>query len=125
MQEANSTSFEKSVPTGDAEVDARQRKRLQEELARLEKNRERRHAREKQKGVAADSSAGGAASPNGDPQTAATGKQQQATQRKCANCGQVGHIKTNKKLCPLLNGTIKQEDGFYNAAFMGAPPTMP
>ena len=29
------------------------------------------------------------------------------------------------RLCPLLNGTIKQEDGFNNAAFMGAPPTMP
>ena len=28
------------------------------------------------------------------------------------------------RLCPLLNGTIKQEDGFNNAAFMGAPPTM-
>ncbi|KAH0257055.1 hypothetical protein KCU71_g21757, partial [Aureobasidium melanogenum] len=26
------------------------------------------------------------------------------------NCGQVGHIKTNKKLCPMLNGTMKQED---------------
>jgi hypothetical protein len=29
------------------------------------------------------------------------------------------------RLCPLLNGTVKQEDGFNNAAFMGAPPTMP
>jgi hypothetical protein len=29
------------------------------------------------------------------------------------------------RLCPLLNGTIRQEDGFKNAAFMGAPPTMP
>jgi len=28
------------------------------------------------------------------------------------------------RLCPLLNGTIKQEDGYNNAAFMGAPPTM-
>jgi len=28
------------------------------------------------------------------------------------------------RLCPLLNGTIKPEDGFNNAAFMGAPPTI-
>ncbi|KAF3764342.1 hypothetical protein M406DRAFT_91625 [Cryphonectria parasitica EP155] len=28
------------------------------------------------------------------------------TTRKCANCGMVGHIKTNKKLCPVLNGSM-------------------
>ncbi|KAF4124885.1 transcription initiation factor TFIID subunit 1 [Geosmithia morbida] len=33
------------------------------------------------------------------------------TTRKCANCGQVGHIKTNKKLCPLLNGTMSGDNG--------------
>jgi hypothetical protein len=33
-------------------------------------------------------------------------------------------IRLPHRLCPLLNGTIKQEDGFNNAAFMGAPPTM-
>jgi hypothetical protein len=27
-----------------------------------------------------------------------------------------------QRLCPLLNGTIKQEDAFNNAAFMNAPP---
>ncbi|CAN9283767.1 unnamed protein product [Alternaria alternata] len=32
------------------------------------------------------------------------------TPRKCANCGKVGHIKTNKQLCPLLNGQRKQDD---------------
>jgi hypothetical protein len=33
-------------------------------------------------------------------------------------------ISPSTRLCPLLNGTIKQEDGYNNAAFMGAPPTM-
>lgn len=28
------------------------------------------------------------------------------TTRKCANCGQIGHIKTNRKLCPMLNGQV-------------------
>ncbi|RYN22743.1 hypothetical protein AA0115_g8998 [Alternaria tenuissima] len=38
-----------------------------------------------------------------------------ATPRKCANCGEVGHIKTNTKLCPLLNGQRKQNDTFRDA----------
>jgi transcription initiation factor TFIID subunit 1 len=108
------------MPTGDAELDARNRKRhdlspplpsiceiadgcfysLEDELARLEKNKDRRLAREKAKGLTAPSPADAAISPD----DAAAGKPQpQGTQRKCANCGQVGHIKTNKKYsrtCP-------------------------
>jgi len=72
---------------------------MEQELARLEKNRERRFARDRAKGLAVPSPAGTAISPDGEPLTpaAAGGKQPQATQRKCANCGQIGHIKTNKK----------------------------
>lgn len=73
---------------------------LEEELARLEKNKDRRLAREKAKGITAPSPAPDTAmSPDGDAAaTAGPSKQQpQGTQRKCANCGQVGHIKTNKK----------------------------
>lgn len=77
--------------------------RLALELARLERNRERRFAREKAKGIttASPSDAGGAGSP-GSPSgsTVLPAKQQPGTQRKCANCGQVGHIKTNKKCAP-------------------------
>jgi ribosomal protein L37E len=77
--------------------------RIAAELARLERNRERRFAREKAKGItaASPSDAGAAGSP-GSPSasTPAASKQQQGTQRKCANCGQVGHIKTNKKCAP-------------------------
>ena len=47
-----------------------------------------------------------------------------ATSRKCANCGQVGHIKTNKKLCPLLNGTMKPENGGFGEAFSAGPPAL-
>ncbi|KAH7411645.1 hypothetical protein DE146DRAFT_627699 [Phaeosphaeria sp. MPI-PUGE-AT-0046c] len=35
--------------------------------------------------------------------------------RKCAGCGEVGHIKTNKVLCPLLIG--------QRSSARGAPPT--
>lgn len=77
--------------------------RLAMELARLVRNRERRFAREKARGITAPSPSepGGPGSP-GSPSgsTSLAGRQQQGTQRKCANCGQVGHIKTNKKCAP-------------------------
>jgi len=68
--------------------------RLKKELERLEKNKERRLAREKGKGVHFDGAADDADSPS-SPATGTT--KVGGTQRKCANCGQVGHIKTNKK----------------------------
>lgn len=94
---------------------------VRKELARLERNKERRHAREKQKGIfrAEESQAG---SPSSTP--APAHEKGAATTRKCANCGEVGHIRTNSKLCPLLNGTIKRDpgdSGFGN----GAPPPAP
>ena len=65
------------------------------ELLRLERNRDRRFAREKQK-AGVSGGAGSPRSPN-SPATNIGSKGGQGTQRKCANCGQVGHIKTNKK----------------------------
>lgn len=61
--------------------------RLVEELARLERNQERRVGREKAKGTY---------QPNNGPDSPSTGKPV-GTQRKCKRCGQVGHISTNKK----------------------------
>ena len=59
-------------------------------MARLERNKERRYAREKAKGLG-DGDAGGVGG-------SSTGVGKPAgTQRRCANCGQIGHIKTNKK----------------------------
>ncbi len=110
-------------PTGDAEKDARQRKRqdivpshgriykianrcvrLEEELAKLEKNAARRKQRTKNKAAlaGATSPGGTAMSPDGDG-GGGGGKNTQPTQRKCANCGQVGHIKTNKKSVKCRN----------------------
>ncbi len=64
-------------------------------MARLERNKDRRIARDKQKGIWHDGAAESPASP-GSPSTVAPAKST-GTSRKCANCGQVGHIKTNKK----------------------------
>ncbi|KAJ5595902.1 transcription initiation factor TFIID [Penicillium hetheringtonii] len=109
--EALTTKLESLKPTGDAEVDARNRKLIENELSRLNRNKERRFAREKQKGI----SRSGESSMDGKPA---------GTQRKCANCGQVGHIKTNKKLCPLLNGTMKPEDRVTDSAFSMSAPVL-
>ncbi|OJJ30354.1 hypothetical protein ASPWEDRAFT_45906 [Aspergillus wentii DTO 134E9] len=118
--EALTTKLESLQPTGDPEIDSRNKKLLEAELSRLNRNKERRFAREKQKG-AARASTGDSPAEGGSGGTGKTA----GTQRKCANCNQVGHIKTNKKLCPLLNGTMKQEDRVSDSAFaMGAPPAV-
>ncbi|PKS12838.1 hypothetical protein jhhlp_001050 [Lomentospora prolificans] len=77
------------IPTGDASMDRVFAKKITAELDRLEKNRERRLQREQNKKL--QDGAGSARSPD------ATEKPITGTTRKCANCGQVGHIKTNKK----------------------------
>ena len=64
--------------------------RLLDELARLERNKERRYAREKAKGLGDGDASGVAGLSTGAGKPA-------GTQRRCANCGQIGHIKTNKK----------------------------
>ncbi|KAF2122441.1 hypothetical protein BDV96DRAFT_461431, partial [Lophiotrema nucula] len=102
-------------PTGNAEFDQQQQAKLRAELARLTRNVERREGREKAKGihVSQTSVPGTPSLPNG-------GKNAGATPRKCANCGEVGHIKTNKKLCPLLNGQKSKTDTFKDAASAAA-----
>ncbi|KAF1988187.1 hypothetical protein K402DRAFT_30707 [Aulographum hederae CBS 113979] len=89
-KELQSINLEQLKPTGDPEKDAQQRKRIQKEIARLNRNVERRHVREKAKANASASTPGSPGASGGPVKGA-------ATQRKCANCGQVGHIKTNKK----------------------------
>ncbi|KAL9593256.1 MAG: hypothetical protein Q9219_007628, partial [cf. Caloplaca sp. 3 TL-2023] len=80
-------------PTGDVEQDRILLQAVGGELARLERNKDRRIAREKQKGQYNSDFAN---SP-GSPATVTPAPSKiVGTQRKCANCGQVGHIKTNK-----------------------------
>ncbi len=62
-------------------------------------------------------------SPDPDGSFTAGGKNTQPTQRKCANCGQVGHIKTNKKsvkpnLCKRCDLPIDRKVG---SVLMDAP----
>ncbi|KAH7138190.1 hypothetical protein B0J11DRAFT_424393 [Dendryphion nanum] len=113
QEQLEAMTIDKIQPTGNAEFDAQQKLKLQAELARLKRNVERREGREKAKGLHPMAPGGGAGSGKGG-----------ATPRKCANCGEVGHIKTNKKLCPLLNGSKKQSDTFKDAN-AGSPATVP
>lgn len=126
--------------TGDKEFDALQVKAAEAELARIYRSMDRREARQRAKGIANSPSA--ANSPAGDdmddigpgtphgagPGTGKRGGRKkvnpEGTGRRCANCGQIGHIKTNKKLCPLLNGQMRLEDqhtGFGGGGGPGNP----
>ncbi|KAK6503275.1 hypothetical protein TWF481_008304 [Arthrobotrys musiformis] len=121
-QEIRTESLMKDItnlkPTGDVAADADRKKVLEKELARLMRNKERRQARERQnekkrKQLGLDDGSG-----------AGDGAPKGGTTRKCANCGQVGHIKTNKKLCPMLNGTLgPKADGVGTPGGGTAPGT--
>jgi hypothetical protein len=88
-------SFEDIKPTGDSDYDKEQFRKLQQEFARLTRNIERREGREKAKGVYRSQTGDG---------SAPIGKSG-STPRKCANCGEVGHIKTNKKYAKTISFT--------------------
>ncbi|CRK11332.1 hypothetical protein BN1723_017223, partial [Verticillium longisporum] len=74
---------------------------INKELERLNRNKARRKARESQKGIHHPKSGNGGDGGSPEPDKVATG-----TSRKCNNCGQVGHIKTNKNsFAPLPSFT--------------------
>lgn len=91
---------------------------MENELARLQRNQDRRIARNATKANAEGIVGGGASTAPGTTTTAtpahATSSKQtgskkgvgkgKSTTRKCATCGEIGHIKTNKS-CPMYNET--------------------
>ncbi|KAG9067179.1 hypothetical protein KI688_011960 [Linnemannia hyalina] len=89
--EESAINMEALEPTDDEAKNQRMKKRIMEELARLNRNQERRMARAAAKA--------GSAAPElpVNPATAALKKKKVV--RQCSNCGALGHMKTNKK-CP-------------------------
>jgi hypothetical protein len=85
QQRLLSMNIDDIKPTGNAEFDHQQMLKLKAEMARLQRNIERREGREKAKGI-----------------VPSNGKSN-STPRKCANCGEVGHIKTNKKCAKTVS----------------------
>ncbi|KAI4164889.1 MAG: hypothetical protein LQ342_001522 [Letrouitia transgressa] len=119
--EANASTLLELKPVGDSEADKRSHQLLAEELVRLQRNKDRRLKRDKQRALHAAANATNLSSTTAPTTTARNA----GTQRKCANCGQVGHIKTNKKLCPHLNGTANrtnQANVANNSPFANGAP---
>lgn len=109
------------VPTGNSEQDTFKKQFLEKELMRIKRNAERREARERLKaknGMASPAAAGSPGpseveGPSSNPTTNADstpqkgkGRSKDGTQRKCANCGLVGHIKTNRKSVTSFTCTL-------------------
>ncbi|KAH8119903.1 TAF1, transcription initiation factor TFIID, subunit TAF1 [Phellopilus nigrolimitatus] len=86
--EEESATADSLAPTGDEEKDKRARKRLEEEIARMKKNQERRLHRKNAK-----------ISKEGGTPLQLNRPVKPDTTRRCGHCGQMGHMKTNRK-CP-------------------------
>ncbi|CUS22500.1 LAQU0S05e06788g1_1 [Lachancea quebecensis] len=83
------------------EKQLKQKKLLEEQLAKLQKSQERRQARKLAKEKTKDGKV----------------TKSRNTNRRCATCGMVGHIRTNKT-CPMYNGGT-------GAAISNPPTTVP
>ncbi|KAL5533957.1 hypothetical protein ACEPAG_417 [Sanghuangporus baumii] len=86
--EEESATADQLAPTGDEEKDRRARKRLEEEIARMKKNQERRLHRKNAK-----------ITKEGGTPLQLNRPMKPDTTRRCGHCGQMGHMKTNRK-CP-------------------------
>ncbi|KAF8445744.1 TAF1 transcription initiation factor TFIID subunit TAF1 [Boletus edulis BED1] len=86
--EEEATLADNLAPTGDADTDKRYKKRLEERIARMKKNQERRLHRKNAKIM----------KEGGTPMQLNRPLKPDTT-RRCGHCGQMGHMKTNRK-CP-------------------------
>lgn len=95
------------VPTNDDEINKRNRKILEQEIAKLQRNQDRRMVRRALKAgleppkkiVPIPVGTGPGDKKNKSNKGVGKGK---STTRKCATCGAIGHIRTNKS-CPMYN----------------------
>ncbi|CAO3616052.1 unnamed protein product [Cunninghamella echinulata] len=90
--------------TDDGENNSRMKKRVQDQLAKLKKSAERRRQRQltKQAGLAENPVLG-----------LIRGKRSEGAMRRCGNCGQLGHMKTNKN-CPMFYIVNSQQNNNNN-----------
>ncbi|CAE6501787.1 unnamed protein product [Rhizoctonia solani] len=90
--EEDNMRAEDYVPTGDVVKDQRMKAKLLEQLNKMKKNQERRLNRKNAKAIEAGEA------PLPIPSTAGV-LDAPGRERRCGNCGQLGHMKTNRK-CP-------------------------
>ncbi|GAA5806567.1 hypothetical protein HPULCUR_012105 [Helicostylum pulchrum] len=116
MIEEEATSAEALEPTDDEEKNARMKKRIQDQLAKLKRNAERRRQRQlaKQAQLAEN------------PVLGLIRGKREGAMRRCGNCGQLGHMKTNKN-CPkffIMNDPNRiAEEGTPSETTPGTPTT--
>ncbi|KAI8096715.1 uncharacterized protein BX664DRAFT_377911 [Halteromyces radiatus] len=115
MIEEEATTTEALEPTDDAEKNARMKKRIQDQLAKLKRNAERRRQRQltKQAGLAENPVLG-----------LIRGKRGEGAMRRCGNCGQLGHMKTNKN-CPMFYIVNGQQNGSSTPQTQATTPSTP
>ncbi|KAG1603315.1 hypothetical protein G6F47_001952 [Rhizopus delemar] len=109
MIEEEATSAEALEPTDDVEKNARMKKRIQDQLAKLKRNAERRRQRQLTKQAALAE----------NPVLGLIRGKREGAMRRCGNCGQLGHMKTNKN-CPKF---YLMNDPLHNLTEL--PPTLP
>ncbi|KIK70768.1 hypothetical protein GYMLUDRAFT_32818 [Collybiopsis luxurians FD-317 M1] len=115
--EEENTMTDSLAPTGDADKDKRAKKRIEEELARMKKNQERRLHRKNAKIVK-----------EGGIPLLLNRPLKSETTRRCGHCGQMGHMKTNRK-CPrweeFNSGTVPGPSAASPSASSPPPPATP
>ena len=84
------------------------KKRIQDQLAKLKRNAERRRQRQLAKQAALAE----------NPVLGLIRGKREGAMRRCGNCGQLGHMKTNKN-CPMFNVV----NNINNNAAAGGTPT--
>lgn len=90
------------APTDDDDSNRRKRKILEAELAKLQRNKDRRMVRKAMKAGLDPPKLMNMPAP-GDKKKSNKGVGKgKSTTRKCATCGAIGHIRTNKA-CPMYN----------------------
>ncbi|AMD21961.1 HFR106Cp [Eremothecium sinecaudum] len=89
LEELMNDNIDLVTGENDEERQLKQKKLLEEQLAKLEKSKERRQARKAAKEKSKDGKVG----------------KVKNTPRRCATCGAIGHIRTNKS-CPMYNGGV-------------------
>ncbi|SCU98687.1 LAMI_0F15874g1_1 [Lachancea mirantina] len=108
LEELMSDNIDLVAGENSEEKQLKRKKLLEEELARLQKSQERRQARK----LAKEKTKDGKVTKN------------KHTNRRCATCGLVGHIRTNKT-CPMYNGGIQNAGRTTPASAEQAPSVSP
>ncbi|KAG9306980.1 hypothetical protein G9A89_000894 [Geosiphon pyriformis] len=112
MIEEQTTSADKLEPTNDEEKNKRLKKRIQDQLAKLKRNQERRLQRMAAR--QAETSIEGSTSNPKDKKPEPI--------RRCGNCGELGHMKTNRKCKKFKEMNPDKQSELFSSSTSQDPP---